>query len=144
MKQVLKEADKAAQDLAADPVHDLRVALRRCRSMAEGMHAIDPHSSWKKMRKAGKELFSSLGELRDCQVMMEWTAKIAGAEDPVTQALTAYFQQQERAFKQHVEQAFHRFDRKQWEGWAQSLPRRAARVPLGSEPFQCQIGRAHV
>lgn len=137
MKQVLKEADKAAQELAPDPVHDLRVALRRCRSMAEGMHAIDPHSSWKKMRRAGKELFSSLGELRDSQVMMEWTAKIGSAEDLVTQALTAYFKQQEQTFKQHVQESFHRFNRKQWERWAHSLPQRAARVSLGSEPFQC-------
>jgi CHAD domain-containing protein len=137
MKQVLKEADRAAQDLAADPVHDLRVALRRCRSVAEGMHAIDPHCSWKKMRKAGKELFSSLGDLRDCQVMMEWTAKIGAAGDPVTQALIEYFKQREQAFKQQVVHAFHRFDRQQWQRWSQSLPQRAARVPVGSEPFQC-------
>ena len=137
MKQVLKEAGKAAQDLAADPVHDLRVALRRCRSMAEGMQAIDPHSAWKKMRQAGKELFSSLGDLRDCQVVMEWTVKTGAAEDPVTQAMVEYFKQQEQALKQHVQDAFHKFNRAQWERWSRSLPQRAARVPLGSEPFQC-------
>jgi CHAD domain-containing protein len=137
MRQVLKEADAAAQNLAADPVHDLRVALRRCRSMAEGIQAIDPDSSWKKMRRAGKDLFSRLGDLRDCQVMVEWTVRIGTPEDPVTQALFDYFRQREHAFKQQVEQAFRKFDRKQWERWAQSLPRRAARIPLNSEPFQC-------
>jgi CHAD domain-containing protein len=137
MRQVLKEADKAAQHLAADPVHDLRVALRRCRSMAEGMQAIDPDSSWKKMRKAGKDIFSRLGDLRDCHVMVEWTARIGGPDDPVTQALLSYFQQQQHNFKQEVEQAFRKFDRKQWERWAHYLPRRAARIPLNSEPFQC-------
>lgn len=137
MSQVLKEADKAAQDLAADPVHDLRVALRRCRSMAEGMQAIDPDSSWKKMRKTGKELFSRLGDLRDCQVMLEWTSRIGAADDPATQSLLNHFRQQESAFKQQVEGAFHSFNRKQWERWSQSLPRRAERIPLGSEPFQC-------
>lgn len=137
MTQVLKEADKAARNLAADPVHDLRVALRRCRSMAEGMQAIDPDSSWKKMRKAGKELFSRLGNLRDCQVMMEWTTRIGAAEDPVTQALVDYFKQQEQAHKQQAEEAFPNFDRKQWQRWAHALPLRAARIPLNSEPFQC-------
>jgi CHAD domain-containing protein len=137
MKQVLKELDKAAQELAPDPVHDLRVALRRCRSMAEGLRAIDPDLSWKKMRKAGKELFTALGELRDVQVMMQWTTKIGAADDPVTLALLDNFRQQEPTLKQHVHEAFARFDRRQWERWAQSLPSRAARVPLGGEAFQC-------
>jgi CHAD domain-containing protein len=137
MMQVLKELDKAARDLAADPVHDLRVALRRCRSVAEGLRAIDPDASWKKMRKAGKELFSSLGELRDVQVMMQWTTTIGAADDSITQALLDKFRQQEQGLKQHAQQAFARFDRKQWERWAQSLPRRAAQVPLGGEAFQC-------
>lgn len=137
MNQVLKEADKASKDLSADPVHDLRVALRRCRSMAEGMQAIDPDSSWKKMRKAGKELFSSLGDLRDCQVMMEWTTKLGAATDLVTQSLLDHFKQQEQIFQGQVTDAFHNFDRKQWENWARSLPQRAARVPPGSEPVQC-------
>jgi CHAD domain-containing protein/HD superfamily phosphodiesterase len=137
MNQVLKKADKAAGDLAVDPVHDLRVALRRCRSIAECMQAIDPDPSWKKMRKAGKELFSSLGELRDCHVLMEWTMKMGAADDAATQVMTAYFRQQELTFKQHVERAFQKFDRKQWEGWIKSLSRRLARVPLGSEAFQC-------
>lgn len=137
MRQVLKEADKASENLAPDPVHDLRVALRRCRSLAEGMQAIDPDRSWKKMRKAGKELFSSLGQLRDCHVMMEWATRLGAPEDAVTQALLGHFQQQESLFKEHVEEVFRRFDRKQWEGWARSLAQRATRVPLGSETFQC-------
>lgn len=137
MKQVLKERDKAAQDLAADPVHDLRVALRRCRSMAEGLRAIDPNPSWKKMRKAGKELFRSLGDLRDAQVMIEWTAKFGAADNSVTPALLEYFRQQESGLKRHAGQALRQFDARQWERWMRSLPRRATRIPLGSEAFQC-------
>src|SRR5215472_10171038 len=136
MKQVLKEMDKAAREPAVDPVHDLRVALRRCRSMGEGMYAIDPHSSWKKMRKAGKELFASLGELRDCHVLMEWTLRLGAADDRVSQGLIEHFRQKERALKLHVADAFQRFKREQWESWAQSLPQRAARVRLESGPFQ--------
>src|SRR5712691_8234184 len=72
MLRVPEECQRAVSALAADPVHDLRVALRRCRSMADGLMAIDPDPSWKDMKKAGKTLFRSLGELRDVQVMMEW------------------------------------------------------------------------
>ncbi|HEY6309119.1 MAG TPA: CHAD domain-containing protein [Candidatus Angelobacter sp.] len=135
MEQVLKQANKAAQGFAADPVHDLRVALRRCRSMAEGIRAIDPDPSWKKMRKMGKLLFASLGTLRDCQVLMEWTEKLGTPDDPVVAALLAYCRTHERALKQQTEAALQQFDRKQWQSWARSLPRRAARLRLGSEPF---------
>jgi CHAD domain-containing protein len=72
MLRVLDECDHCAADFAADPVHDLRVALRRCRSMADGLMAIDPDPDWKAMKKAGKRLFQSLGELRDVQIMMDW------------------------------------------------------------------------
>lgn len=76
MLRVLHECDRVAADFSADPVHDLRVALRRCRSLADGLIAIDPDSEWKAMKKAGKRLFQSLGDLRDTQVMMEWIEQL--------------------------------------------------------------------
>jgi CHAD domain-containing protein/HD superfamily phosphodiesterase len=76
MLQVLEECDHVAADFAADPVHDLRVALRRCRSLADGLMALDPDPNWKAMKKAGRRLFQRLGELRDTQVMMEWVKKL--------------------------------------------------------------------
>jgi CHAD domain-containing protein len=54
MLRVLEECDNVSTDFSADPVHDLRVALRRCRSMADGMMAMDPDPDWKAMKKAGK------------------------------------------------------------------------------------------
>jgi CHAD domain-containing protein/HD superfamily phosphodiesterase len=77
MLRVLEECDHAAAGFHTDPVHDLRVALRRCRSMADGMIALDPEPAWKEMKKAGKKVFQSLGELRDTQIMMEWIEKLA-------------------------------------------------------------------
>ena len=74
--RVLEECDKVSADFSADPVHDLRVSLRRCRSMADGMMAMDPERDWKDMKKAGKALFQRLGDLRDVQVMMEWVEKL--------------------------------------------------------------------
>ena len=76
MLRVLEECDRAGAGFGADPVHDLRVALRRCRSMADGMMAMDPDPDWKAMKKAGKRLFQSLGELRDVQIMMDWIDKL--------------------------------------------------------------------
>jgi CHAD domain-containing protein/HD superfamily phosphodiesterase len=82
MLRALQECDKVSTDFSADPVHDLRVALRRCRSMADGMIPIDPDRNWKAMKKAGKQLFQQLGALRDTQIMMEWIQKLfSEAED---------------------------------------------------------------
>ena len=69
MERVITEREKARKSFNADAVHDLRVALRRCRSMAEGFQNLNGDPSWGKMRKAGKVVFSALGELRDTQVL---------------------------------------------------------------------------
>lgn len=52
-------------------VHDLRVALRRCRSLAQGLVDVDVAEAglWKKLNKVAKPLFSGLGAIRDAQVM---------------------------------------------------------------------------
>ncbi|MGA8868786.1 MAG: CHAD domain-containing protein, partial [Candidatus Sulfotelmatobacter sp.] len=68
MLRVLDECDRVSSDFAPDPVHDLRVALRRCRSMADGLIAMDPDPAWKAMKKAGKRLFQRLGTLRDIHI----------------------------------------------------------------------------
>jgi CHAD domain-containing protein/HD superfamily phosphodiesterase len=86
MMRVLKECEHVATDFSADPVHDLRVALRRCRSMADGMMAMDPDPAWKAMKKAGKRLFQRLGDLRDVQIMMEWLEKLQPAPTSVARA----------------------------------------------------------
>lgn len=136
MSRVLEECDHASVDFAADPVHDLRVALRRCRSMADGLMAIVPEPAWKEMKKAGKRLFSSLGELRDIQVMQEWVNKLGSPHDPVTMALLQFLAPRELHHKQQAAQALHQFDRKQWKKWSAALPRRAARMRPGSLLFR--------
>ncbi len=82
MLRVLEECEHVSADFASDPVHDLRVSLRRCRSLADGLMALDPDPNWKAMKKAGKRLFQRLGALRDIQVMMEWVEKLAPTAHP--------------------------------------------------------------
>jgi CHAD domain-containing protein len=86
MLRVLEECDHAATDFSPDPVHDLRVSLRRCRSLADGLNALDPDPDWKAMRKAGKRLFQRLGALRDIQIMMEWIEKLGPVQSRVERA----------------------------------------------------------
>src|ERR1700674_2039720 len=141
MERVLVECDRAAAGFEADPVHDLRVALRRCRSLADGLMALDPDPSWKEMKKAGKKLFQALGELRDMQVMQEWIEKLSGANDPnasndpVAVKLIDHVHVREAVCKQLALKDLNQFDRKQWRQWTRSLPRRAARVRPGSAVY---------
>jgi len=136
MEAVLVECDRAAVGFEADPVHDLRVAIRRCRSLADGLMAMDPDPSWKEMKKAGKKVFQALGGLRDMQVMQYWIEKLSNADDPVAVKLLAHVRAREVECKQEAFKELQQFDRKQWRQWRRSLPRRAARVRPGSVVFK--------
>jgi CHAD domain-containing protein/HD superfamily phosphodiesterase len=166
MLRVLEECEHVSADFAPDPVHDLRVCLRRCRSLADGLRVLDPDPNWKAMRKAGKRLFQRLGALRDIQIMMEWIEKlhpteankeqarverallpallpsqpknesISNSTDPAAQALLKILAAREQEQKLEAHAALEEFDRKQWRQWSRSLPARAARVSLGSALFK--------
>lgn len=136
MRRVLEECQRAAADLAPDPVHDLRVALRRCRSLADGIMEVDPDSGWKDMKKAGKALFSSLGELRDLQVMSEWVEKLGPPDEPETRALLDLLAERESQQKLLAGKALRGFALQPWRKWSRELPRRAARVRRGSAVFK--------
>ncbi len=136
MRRVLGECERAAPDLAADPVHDLRVCLRRCRSMADGIMTVDPDPGWKQMKKAGKRLFSSLGDLRDVQVMAEWVQHLGQPDDPVTVALLQFLNTREAVLKTEASRSLKEFDHKQWARWSRELPRRASRLRPGSIMFK--------
>jgi len=136
MERVVEECGRVQSGFAADPVHDLRVALRRCRSMAEGFRAIDPDPTWRKMRKAGKALFSALGELRDVQVLKDWVEKLGAADDPVKDRLGTYCDARERELKVQASAALSGFDARTWLRWAQTLDSRERQLPVGSDIFQ--------
>jgi exopolyphosphatase/guanosine-5'-triphosphate,3'-diphosphate pyrophosphatase len=136
MERVIHEWQRAGSDLAADPVHDLRVALRRCRSMADGLYAISSEKSFKDMKKAGKRIFSALGELRDLQVMTEWVEKLGPKDDPETKALLDELSKRETEKKTSAGDAMRSFDVRQWRRWSKELPRKSARLKRGSIAFK--------
>jgi len=164
MLRVLEECDNVSEEFSPDSVHDLRVSLRRCRSLADGLMAIDPDPDWKAMKKAGKRLFQRLGDLRDIHVMEEWVEKlershpeagrspalladrnpapmvgVASASNPteaVAQDLLKILKEGEQEQKNEAKGALEEFDRKQWRRWSKSLPARAARIRPGSALFK--------
>lgn len=135
MEVVFDQCAKAEQDLSSDPVHDLRTALRRCRSLADGIRVFDRDPAWKKMRRSAKELFGSLGELRDAHVMMEWVEKLSPPVDISGRNLTEFLKIREQAAQKNASTALQNFDRRQWKNWSAKLPARAQRIPPDSPVF---------
>ena len=52
MERVLLKAEEARHGWDANAVHDLRVALRRCRTMADALSEVNPGPGWRK-KKSG-------------------------------------------------------------------------------------------
>ncbi len=135
-ERAVAEAEKASPDLQPDPVHDLRVAIRRCRSMAEALRSVDPLPLWKEFRRSAKPLFSALGELRDTQVMKEWVCRLSPANDSLRAALLLVLDTREIEQKNQARTALAAFDRDRWHKLAKKLNARSRRHPPGSLIFQ--------
>ncbi len=138
MGRVLELAERVRDGWGAEDVHDLRVALRRCRTMADALSEVNPDSGWRKMKKASRDLFDALGELRDTQVEREWVKRLSPAGDPLRKNLLRLLARQEKKDRADAERALHRFDRKSWRKWSRKLPAKAQFFPLESVVFQRQ------
>ena len=132
----MEESEKVGQNFEPDPVHDLRVALRRCRSMADAFAAVDPDPGWKQLKKLGKALFGRLGALRDMQVMEEWVNDLADPEDVVGRDILKSLAEQEAQLKADAETALRAFDINHWQSLSAKLALRTRKITLGGAVFQ--------
>jgi CHAD domain-containing protein len=137
MDRVLAELKNVRSSPEADAVHDLRVAIRRCRSVAALMEEVDPDPAWPAMRKLSRRLFRTLGVLRDAQVMNEWVKKLAPETDAVRTHLQAVFESTEPALRTASVRATAKFDEKSWLRLERTLRQRARLVPVGSLAAEC-------
>jgi CHAD domain-containing protein len=136
MNRVLELADKVQDDWNADNVHDLRVAVRRCRTMADALSQVNPVPGWKKLKKVTRDLFQALGELRDTQVTKQWVKKFGAAKDPVRGRMLRVLGKQEQEQRRKAEKALYQFDRKSWKKWLRKFPAKAEFFPVESVVFQ--------
>lgn len=137
MDRVLKELDNLRKSPDADTVHDLRVALRRCRSLAASLEEVDPHPSWEEMRKLGRKLFRSLGGLRDAEVQQHWIGQLSPPGDALGAALSAALHDREAHFHEKALRKAAHFDEKRWSHLSRALAHRARLVPLASPAAEC-------
>jgi CHAD domain-containing protein len=132
MERVLKELEEVRATPDEDAVHDLRVALRRCRSLAAMMEEVDPDPAWPEMRKLGRKLFKQLGELRDTQVLEEWVSKLGSENDAVWERLLTHLGKNEAEEKDAALRAAGKFDAKAWKSYERVLGHRARVVAPNS------------
>jgi CHAD domain-containing protein len=137
MERVLKELEKVRTSPDPDAVHDLRVAMRRCRSVAAVMQEVDTDASWPQMRKLAKKLFRQLGELRDTQVLEDWVKRLGDESNPVCQRLQGVLQTRENELRLAALKAAAKFDQKAWRKLERGLQKRSHLVPTDGPAAEC-------
>jgi CHAD domain-containing protein len=115
--RVLEEHSNVGGALPAEPIHDLRISLRRCILIAEVMRDLDPTCDWKAMRKSARRTFQRLGTLRDTQILTEWVEKLGTLGEVSTDLLLDALKKKHEQDRIEARAAIREFDRKQWRGW---------------------------
>jgi CHAD domain-containing protein len=128
MDQVLEKHSEAGGALPTEPVHDLRVSLRRCILIADVMRDLDPGCDWKAMRKLARRTFQRLGTLRDTQVLTEWIEKLGIPDEASKTALLDILKKKHEQDRAEARDAVREFDRKQWRAWRRECSKDYRRV----------------
>jgi CHAD domain-containing protein len=142
MKRTLERLADFRSDPSINTVHDLRVALRRCRSIAAVMEEIDPHPDWEEMRDCARKLFRSLGALRDAQALAEWLNYLHPEEETTAEAqmkrqVLEELASREKAANERLQHRAARFDQNRWRKLSRTLVTRMRRVPAESDAARC-------
>jgi CHAD domain-containing protein len=137
MNRVLEELGGLHASPDPDTVHDLRVAIRRCRSVAAVMEEVDLDPAWPRMRKVARKLFQGLGELRDVQVMEDWVKKFGAENDPLRVRLLGSLETEEKQLSDSALRVAEKFDEKEWAHLERRLRRRVRLVPAGGLAAEC-------
>jgi CHAD domain-containing protein len=128
MRRTLKTCGNVAKDWNVDSVHDLRVTLRHCISIADVMLELDPHPDWKRMRRSARQLLRHLGALRDHDVLLGWIDHF-GSSDPLGQSLAESLRSNEQRLRAEGLDALERFPRHKWRAWSKGLSPRVKLIP---------------
>jgi CHAD domain-containing protein len=137
MNRVLEELADFHEAPDPETVHDLRVAIRRCRSLAAVMAEVDPDSAWPEMRKTARKLFRGLGAVRDAQVLEGWIKKLSAENDPFRAQLLASLEAEEKQRTDDALRVAGKFDKKEWAELERHLRRRSRLIPVGGLAAEC-------
>jgi CHAD domain-containing protein len=136
MDRVVERAEQVRHDWDSDAVHDLRVALRRCRTMADALSEVNPGPGWRRLKRASRGLFHALGKLRDTQVKRALIKTLGPAGDPLRKHILRLLSRQENKHRKSAEQALDGFDRREWKKLTRKLTLKARFFPMNSVVYQ--------
>lgn len=139
MNEVVKRAENLRPAWDSDDVHDVRVALRRCRTMADTLADVNPGPGWHKLKRHSKKLFRALGDLHDTQVERAWLRKLSSMKENgggVRRHMLRVLARREKNSRTAAEDALDAFDRKAWRKLTRKLPDEASFFPMESVVFQ--------
>lgn len=128
MRKVLAGVERVEASADEDGVHQCRVALRRCRTMALLFEAVNGEPGWSELRKDTKPLFHALGDLRDVHVVTGNIARLSPGNDLARAPLVAALGRREAKASRRVRRALERFDRKRWKALSRQLRAPARRI----------------
>jgi CHAD domain-containing protein len=137
VREKLERLRKASEDDVEDTVHDLRVAIRRCRSLAAVLEEIDPTQPWEELRRKPRRMFRALGAWRDAQVLAGWVENLAKEGEPVRTRLIEILEERAARGRTEALRAAKKFDEVEWKQIERAVRRRAQIVPLDSAAAQC-------
>jgi CHAD domain-containing protein len=137
MKRTLEELAELHANPCADAVHDFRVALRRCRSVAAAIEEIDPHPDWDEMRGCARKVFRSMGDLRDAQVAEGWLHELQPQDDPLKSALIVSLKREQEAAQVKALHLAGKFDERRWSELARILRARLRKIPADGDAARC-------
>ena len=137
MHRVLAELAKLRRSPDKDTVHDLRVAIRRCRSVGAVMAEVDPNPLWREMRHLPRKLFRRLGSLRDAQIMGDWVKAHGAENDKLRLLLEEHFATLEPELLKDAARAAEKFDEKAWKRLDRKLRKRVRLVAPESLAAEC-------
>ena len=143
MERVLEERERVMASPDEDSVHDLRVTLRRCRSLASVFEEIDVHPAWHELRKTSRKLFRSLGVIRDAQVQEAWAIKLAGADDPLRGPLLYSIKAGRVRQERDAKKSAAKFDTKDWVRLSRDLRPRLRFLPADGDAALCLALERH-
>ncbi len=136
MEQVLVCHTQALRAPDVRAVHQLRKALRRCRTLAGALREVDPTPEWRAMLKASRALFKALGGLRDTHVLEIWLDRLAPANDVAGRNLRYRLNQREVELTAIARTALDNFDRDAWTRSIEPLAASATHHPPGDPLFE--------
>jgi CHAD domain-containing protein len=111
-------------------IHDLRVALRRVRTLSSYLALDQPSPILETIQSLSKPLFKNLAQLRDNQVLQERLKQLRSKNDPAAAKLLIILADEEPRFRRNIRKTLTRFDIRKWK----KLTRTVSQTPQVRNP----------